>query len=185
MFSRAHPPDTPDTRRYGGRGISVCERWRQSFEDFLSDMGPRPPRNQLDRYPNTDGNYEPSNCRWASKRANCRNKSTEFHRTITHDGRKLLLCEWAAETGISRETISDRLRHGWSIARALTEPPRASFARKGRRRTRLTRIIEFRGRRLNLQEWAKVAGIDAHTITDREKRGWSISEILTTPPQRD
>lgn len=103
--------------RYVGRGIEVCDRWLESYENFVADMGLRTDfRLTIDRIDN-DGHYEPSNCRWATPSQQNRNQSK--NRMIEHDGRIQCLQDWAAETGWSATTISNRLKRGMSIAEAL------------------------------------------------------------------
>src|SRR5262245_9255007 len=68
MKNRCSNPKSSAWSNYGGRGIAVCQRWAESFNNFLADMGPKPsPKHSIDRYPNNDGNYEPGNCRWATQ----------------------------------------------------------------------------------------------------------------------
>lgn len=73
MHNRCYNPNSEWYHRYGGRGIKICERWHD-FNNFLSDMGERPLGKTIDRYPNTDGDYEPWNCRWATPLEQANNK---------------------------------------------------------------------------------------------------------------
>ena len=127
MISRCNDPRDKSYCNYGGRGIVVCNQWRESFSVFLADMGPRPTsKHQLDRYPNNDGNYEPGNCRWATQTEQARNRRNN-HR-ITHNGISLTLVEWADRISIRATTIRQRLKYGWSVERALSTP---LYIRKG------------------------------------------------------
>lgn len=114
-------------KRYGQRGISVCDRWRNGeegktgFECFLDDMGPRPsPKHSIDRYPDNDGDYEPTNCRWATEIEQQRNKSS--NRIVEFGGRFMILIEAIQLSGLNERTVSGRLRLGWSVEAALTTP---------------------------------------------------------------
>lgn len=113
--------------RYGGRGITVCERW-DSFENFLSDMGPPPQGTWLDRIDN-DGDYTPENCRWATPHQQANNRSSNV--LVSHDGRTMTVAEWSRESGLERKTLEWRIRAGWAPSRAIETP--STFPRKERR----------------------------------------------------
>lgn len=115
MHDRCINPKNEAYHRYGGRGIRVCERWND-YALFFADMGERPEGLTLDRIDN-DGNYEPSNCRWATRKEQMRNVS--YNRRITVQGVTKTLAEWAELSGIKREKISWRLRRGWAPERAI------------------------------------------------------------------
>jgi hypothetical protein len=103
---------------YGAKGIAVCERWRSSFENFLEDMGERPPATSIDRI-DVLGNYEPGNCRWANAKTQARNRTNNTR--YEHDGKNLTLAEWSEITGIKADTINRRIKKlGWPIKEALT-----------------------------------------------------------------
>ncbi len=89
---------------YGGRGIRVCDRWKDSFKNFLEDMGEKPNgRYSLDRYPDNNGNYEPSNCRWATQKEQTRNRRNNVW--IEHGEERMVLSDWASRFGINRATL--------------------------------------------------------------------------------
>lgn len=117
MRQRCSNPNNPRYSLYGGRGISVCNRWHTSFEDFLDDMGPRPsPRHSIDRIDN-DGDYEPRNCRWATIEEQANNKSTNNHHF--YRGENLTLSQIARKYGISRRALEYRLQIGEPISAVI------------------------------------------------------------------
>lgn len=89
---------------YGGRGITICDRWLESYQNFLDDMGERPSvSHSIDRYPNNDGNYEPGNCRWATKGEQVRNRSNSHW--IEYAGMRMVLTDWARFFGLKSPGI--------------------------------------------------------------------------------
>lgn len=120
MLGRCEDTSDPSYDRYGGRGVSVCPEWHE-FQAFVRDMGERPSLDySIDRYPDNNGDYEPSNCRWASRSQQATNRrSTHW---ITFNGHTKTLTEWGKDLGTTPATVLARLRHGWSTERAVTVP---------------------------------------------------------------
>jgi hypothetical protein len=119
MQTRCTNPKAINYADYGGRGITVCERWR-SFENFYSDMGPRPSSDHsLERISNNEP-YAPANCRWATTVEQSNNKRS--NNMVEACGRKQTVVEWARESGIPAYAIYHRLYNGWDPERAVTEP---------------------------------------------------------------
>lgn len=113
MLRRCKNPSEKKYNIYGGRGIKVCERWHK-FVNFLSDMGRRPiGKYSIDRFPNKDGDYEPNNCRWATIEE--QNRNLRSNRYFEHEGKRMVLKDWANELNVCSKTISTRLRKGQSF----------------------------------------------------------------------
>lgn len=121
MKSRCTNPNIAAFKDYGGRGITVCAEWSDSFEAFRDWATANGYRDDLtlDRIDN-DGNYEPENCRWEDRLVQGNN--SRKNRLIEHNGETHTLAEWSRITGLSRDTIRFRIdRRGWDIGRALSE----------------------------------------------------------------
>lgn len=120
IIQRCTTAACPGYKHYGGRGITICDRWRESFELFFSDMGQRPKGHSIDRI-DVNGNYEPSNCRWTTHREQMQN--TRRNHFITFQGKTLCVTEWARRIGLHPATLFKRLRSPkWDVASALTTP---------------------------------------------------------------
>ncbi len=192
MRKRCFNPANKRYKDYGGRGITICARWMDSFLNFLEDMGEKPsPQHSLDRIDN-NGNYEPSNCRWATRIEQARNKRN--NKILSFEDLNLTVSEWAERLHVSKSFLFGRLKNGWTIQRALTEPPvppgANSHNNKGNManiyaQTLPRRFYTFDGKTLHARAWADITGIGKTTIEMRiNKYGWSIEKALTTPPYK-
>lgn len=115
MKARCFNTEAKAYKDYGGRGITVCERWK-SFPLFLQDMGQAPAGKSIERI-NNNGDYSPDNCRWASPKEQSRNKRS--NRFLTHGGLTLCVSDWALRLGLG-STLSGRINAGWSLEKALS-----------------------------------------------------------------
>jgi hypothetical protein len=122
MIARCTNPNAESYERYGGRGITICESWRESFAAFLADVGPRPSlQHSLEREDNAIG-YQPGNCRWATVAEQSRNKRSTVR--ITLRGETRVACDWARSLGLSRTLIYERLKRGITDPEQLLAPSR-------------------------------------------------------------
>lgn len=134
---------------YGGRGIRVCERWRK-FENFYADMGPRPSTGHSIERKDNDGNYEPSNCVWATKKEQARNKRTTVR--ITFDGQTRPLAEWAEFLGLNYDLLRQRIYRDKLPPELAFRPEKLNNEivygeRTGSHKLTLSQVIELKRRR--------------------------------------
>jgi len=117
LISRCTNPNNKAWKHYGGRGITVCKRWGNSFEAFLEDMGRRPSScNSIDRIDNEKG-YRASNCRWSNPKEQSNNSRRNLR--VTHKGRTMNIAQWARETGIHPATLYRRYHAGEPPSKVL------------------------------------------------------------------
>lgn len=119
MKNRCYYKKDKDYYNYGGRGIKVCDRWLESFENFYEDMGLRPEHCSLDRKDNNQDYYK-ENCKWSTRQEQSKNKRNVVY--IEYDGRKMILSDWAKEVNKSAQCIGHRLSSGMTIEEALFTP---------------------------------------------------------------
>lgn len=173
LIARCIDPKHEHYDDYGGRGITVCQRWQDSFDAFLEDMGPRPtPKHSINRKDN-DGPYAPDNCEWATRTTQARN--TRKNVFLEAFGQRKTLSEWAVEYSIPVGTLRQRLLHGWDGELALTA------AVDSRRGTRSAGPQPAFGRTQSVAAWAKEYGIKLQTLIQRMQKGIPLEEALTRP----
>lgn len=148
---------------YGGRGITVCDEWKNSFEAFYRDMGPRPsPEHSIDRRDNNKG-YSKDNCRWATKEEQANNKRNNLF--YEYKGEIKPLGTWCRELGLNRKLVYTRIReYGWSFSEAITPIEDLS--------------IEYDGTRMTLQHWCDLLILKHNHVYLRILRGEKFEDIV-------
>lgn len=173
---RCRTPEGRDYHMYGGRGIYVCPEWDHSFEQFVSDMGPRPSNiHTLHRIDN-DGPYSRENCAWALPLEQAQNRRTS--RLLTFEGRTQTVAEWAHERDINVRTLRGRLSTGWTAEEALSRPASST------RTPRTIQLLTFNGETLPVTEWARRSGINSQTLRSRLNSGWNPKDAFERSPDR-
>ena len=176
MKTRCNNPNYDKYMYYGGRGISVCDEWSNSYNAFESWALANGYTDTLtlDRI-DPNGNYCPENCRWISRKDQANNRTSNH--CLTHNGRTMTIQQWAEETGIPRGCIDQRIAAGWDVNRTLTEPVWE---------THRDCYITFNGETKRLYEWANQLGIKYKVLHNRiNLHHWPIEKALTTPvPKR-
>lgn len=181
MRQRCEYPSHIEYKRYGARGIKVCERWHK-FENFLADMGERPEGTTIDRK-ESDGDYTPDNCRWATKLVQANNSRSNHY--LEFNGKIQTLSDWAREYGhLNGQVIAKRLRRGWSVEMAITAPAGHKEQEPGGKKTQFkAKIIEFDGLAMSQQDWAKRLGLaNSSVLARRLKAGWPLERALRSGP---
>lgn len=122
IIKRTENPSCLGFKNYGGRGISICKEWRESFAAFLNDMGKKPtPLHSIERIDNNK-NYCPENCKWVTRDVQNKNKRNTI--SITHQGISLCAKDWAERNNIKPSTVYGRLSKGWNPIKAITQLPK-------------------------------------------------------------
>lgn len=168
--NRTSNVNTDDAERYINRGITCCERWENSFEDFYHDMGKCPENFSIDRIDNELG-YNPENCRWASAETQSKNRGS-FNLIFTYNGETKVLKDWAKELNINYGTLRARIqRSGLSFEDAIKPDP-------------FDKLIDLYGEKHTLKEWCVIYNIKYQTVINRiHKHKWSYERAITTKIQ--
>lgn len=153
MIQRCYNPKQRSYKRYGGAGITVCDRWRYSFPNFFSDMGHPPDGMTLDRIDNSKG-YEPSNCRWATPEEQANNRKTNVF--IEYENKTMTIAGWARHYGIPYHWVKARYKSG-------VRPPEL-FSTKNHRGENKKYLVEYQGRQVSLKELSSITGVNLQTL---------------------
>jgi hypothetical protein len=176
---RCRSPNSRQYRDYGGRGISICERWAK-FENFLADIGRKPsPKHTIERI-NNDGPYAPWNCHWGATRRQ-QNNNKRNNRRITINGRTQTVAQWALEANISYGLLHSRLQRRWRSERLLLRGRQKPVKKQQPIKRKDNHFISLGDTTLTITEWARRLRTSGAVLRGRIKRGWPVERLLTPP----
>lgn len=177
MIQRCYNPNSKSYKNYGGRGIIMCDEWKNELtgcEQFATDMGNRPShKHSIDRI-DVNGNYQPNNCRWATPDQQMRN--TRRNKLLSYNGITKPLVEWAEEYNLPYDILAGRIRKKWSMETALTFPHVS--------RMRLEAHAEIHDVKNTYKGWADLYNINISTLRKRLRSGMSVEEALAKPVKK-
>ncbi len=172
MKGRCLNPRSHAYSQYGGRGITVCERWLV-FENFLADMGERPKGLSIERRDNDKG-YHKKNCYWGTRKQQMRNRSCTLR--VDWEGQLVPLSELCEQLGINYRTAYARLADGKTLEEVLSKKKGCFFRDNNPRQ----RYLTYKGQTKRMRDWAEEFGIKVPTLSNRIKLGWSMEKALNT-----
>lgn len=164
---RCLDPNHEHYSRYGGRGISMCRKWLMSFDAFIADMGPKPNGTTIERIDN-NGNYEPGNCKWATRKEQSNNRST--NKLVTLNGITQTVAQWCDALGVPHAAVRSRIRAGWTAERVFQERVKDNGM-----------PITFDGKSLTLSQWAERLQVPYQVLAYRIREGWGVEKAFKTP----
>lgn len=170
MRLRCYNENNVNYKYYGGKGVTICDEWLLSFENFF-DWAINNGYNEnltIDRI-DSEKEYSPDNCKWSTKKEQAYNRSISVKLTL--NGRTMYMTEWAEELEIDKKILSWRYNNGWSDEEILTRP-------RDYKENKLT----LNGETHSMSEWSRITGIKVATISARIRDGWSVEDTLTKKP---
>ena len=170
MRLRCYNENSINYKYYGGKGVTICDEWLLSFENFF-DWAINNGYNEnltIDRI-DSEKEYSPDNCKWSTKKEQAYNRSMSVKLTL--NGRTMYMTEWAEELEIDKKILSWRYNNGWSDEEILSRP----------RDYKESKLL-LNGETHSMSEWSRITGIKVATISDRMKKGWSVEDALTKTP---
>jgi len=168
MKARCYSLCNKESGNYQKKDIQVCSRWKDSFENFIDDIGVSPSsKHSLDRIDN-DKDYSPKNCRWALHDVQVKNRGS-FNKIYTYKGETMVLKDWAKKLNINYTTLRKRIvSSGLSFEDAIKKDP-------------FKKLIKYKGKKKCLKDWCNELDLPYQTIVNRKHEGWSIEKCFETP----